>query len=235
MNILVWNEFRTEKNENVKEVYPNGIHAAIAEFLGKETDFKVRTATLDEENHGLSQEIIDETDVMLWWGHIAHGDVKDEIADMVAEAVLKGMGLIVLHSGHYCKPFRKLMGTSCSLMWRDEDRERLWCIAPNHPISQGVPLRFELENEEMYGEIFDIPEPDELIYLGWFKGGEVFRSGCCFNRGYGKVFYFQPGHEEYPIYYNENIQKIIKNAVRWAKNPIRISKIECPNPEPLEK
>ncbi|MEI6602930.1 MAG: ThuA domain-containing protein [Clostridia bacterium] len=235
LNVLVWNEFRHEKDEEIKKIYPLGIHLAIADFLGKETDFSVKTATLDEENHGITQEILDETDVIVWWGHIAHGEVKDEIAQMVADAVLKGRGLVVLHSGHLSKPFVKLMGTSCMLNWRDGDRERVWCIAPNHPIAQNVPLQFELQQEEMYGEIFDIPTPDELVFLGWFKGGEVFRSGCCFHRGYGKIFYFQPGHEEYPTYYNENIQTVIKNAIRWAKSPIRKDSLDCPNTPSLEQ
>ncbi|MEI6132035.1 MAG: ThuA domain-containing protein [Bacillota bacterium] len=236
INVLVWNEFRHEQNdENVKKLYPFGIHVAIADFLGEENDISVSTATLDDENHGITAERLENTDVLIWWGHGHHEEVSDEVTNLVSDAVLRGMGLIVLHSGHFSKPFKKLMGTTCSLMWRDADRERLWCVAPGHPIAQGVPLQFELENEEMYGETFDIPEPDELVYIGWFKGGEVFRSGCCFRRGLGKIFYFQPGHEQYPIYYNDNIQKVMKNAVRWAKSPSRIEKIECPNPEPLER
>lgn len=236
IRVTVWNEFRHEvQSESIKEIYPDGIHQTIAKFLNAETDIEAGTATLDEENHGITPELLKNTDVMIWWGHMAHHEVKDEIAEMVAAEVRKGMGLIVLHSGHLCKPFTKLMGTSCTLLWRDDDRERLWCVSPNHPIAKDVPLQFELENEEMYGEFFDIPEPDELVYLGWFKGGEVFRSGCCYNRGYGKVFYFQPGHEEYPIYHNENIQKIITNAVRWAKGNVRLDELTCPNPPALEK
>ena len=236
IKVTVWNEFRHEvENENIKKVYPNGIHGQIAEFLGSEADVAVKTATLDELNHGLSDDVLENTDVLIWWGHGAHHEVKDEIVAKIHDRVLRGMGLIVLHSGHHAKIFKSLMGTSCNLMWRDCDRERIWCVEPNHPIAKGVPAQFELEQEEMYGERFDIPQPDELVFLGWFKGGEVFRSGCTFNRGLGKIFYFQPGHEEYPIYYNENVKKIITNAVRWATPNVISGELTCPNPKALEK
>lgn len=147
---------------------------------------------------------------------MAHEQVPDKLVGKIYERVLGGMGLIVLHSGHNSKIFRKLMGTTCSLRWRDGDRERLWTVNPAHPIAQGVPEYFNIPVEEMYGERFDIPEPDELVFLGWFAGGELFRSGCCWNRGLGKVFYFQPGHESNPTFHNENVQRIIINAVHWA-------------------
>jgi len=236
MNITVWNEFVHEQTEeHIKAVYPTGIHGAIADFLKKESGVTVRTATLDMPEHGLTDEVLENTDVLIWWGHCAHSKVEDEIVEKVKTRVLKGMGLIVLHSGHHSKVFKSLMGTTCNLLWRDDDRERIWCIEPNHPIAKGVPAQFELPNEEMYGERFDIPQPDEVIFLGWFKGGEVFRSGCTFKRGLGKIFYFQPGHETFPIYYNEIIQRIITNAAHWAKPNYYAEKLECPNPPPLEK
>lgn len=236
INVTVWNEFRHEiEHENIKKIYPDGIHAVIADFLGKDGIFEIKTATLDQPEHGLTEEVLNNTDVLIWWGHCAHGEVADEVAQRVQNQVLKGMGLIVLHSGHHSKPFKLLMGTSCNLLWRDDNRERVWCCNPGHPIAQGVPIQFELEEEEMYGECFDIPQPDELIYIGWFNGGEVFRSGCTFTRGYGKVFYFQPGHEAYPIYYNENIQKIITNAAKWAAPGTKINELVCFHPEALEK
>lgn len=218
LRVTVWNEFIHEtSNDHIKSIYPEGIHQAIASFLKENDDIEVKTATLREPNHGLSDEVLDNTDVLIWWGHIAHHEVSDEIAEKVKDRVLKGMGLIVLHSGHYSKPFTKLMGTSCSLRWRDDDRERLWCVNPGHPIAYGLPEYFELPNEEMYGEFFDIPTPDELVFIGWFRGGEVFRSGCVFKRGYGKVFYFQPGHEAFPTYRDKNIQKVITNAVYYLR------------------
>lgn len=236
IRVTVWNEGRHEKtSEEIKAVYPKGIHGAIADFLSKDIDIEVKTATLDDPEHGLPSGSLEETDVLIWWGHMAHDDVPDELAQRVQEAVLKGMGLIVLHSSHLSKPFTRLMGTSCTLKWREEDRERLWCVNPGHPIAAGIPEHFELPVEEMYGEFFDVPQPDETVFMGWFSGGEIFRSGITYQRGYGKVFYFQPGHESNPTLYNENIQKIITNAVKWAAPLVRREKLDCPNPEPLEK
>ncbi|TKD69283.1 ThuA domain-containing protein [Pseudalkalibacillus hwajinpoensis] len=233
LNVTVWNENRHEqKSEEVRNVYPNGIHGAIAEFLKE--DFEVRTATLDEPEHGLSEEVLNSTDVLLWWGHIAHEEVSDEIVERVHQRVLDGMGLIVLHSGHFSKIFKKLMGTGCDLKWREADeKERMWVIDPTHPIAEGLGETIELEREEMYGEHFDIPAPDELVFVSWFEGGEVFRSGCTYKRGQGKVFYFRPGHETYPTYYHEDIQRVMKNAVAWAK-PTTIAKPVYGNAKPLE-
>ena len=218
IRVTVWNEFRHEKDKShaASEIYPDGIHAPIAEYLrGKGLD--VKTATLDEPEHGLTQEVLANTDVMTWWGHMAHGEVKDEIVKKVQQRVLDGMGLIVLHSGHHSKLFKTLMGTTGNLKWREADeRERLWVVEPGHPIAEGVGEYIELEMAEMYGERFDIPAPDELVFVSWFEGGEVFRSGCCWNRGRGRVFYFRPGHESYAHFKNEQILHVIHNAVKWA-------------------
>jgi trehalose utilization protein len=236
IRVLVWGEFIQERTEDaVARVYPRGIHEAIAEHLRKQPDMTVRTATLDEPEHGLGEAVLKDTDVLIWWGHVAHDKVSDHVVERVCRRVLEGMGLIVLHSAHYSKPFRRLMGTSCSLKWREAgERERIWVVAPWHPIAEGLPEHFELEHEEMYGEYFDIPPPDELVFISWFEGGEVFRSGCCFYRGRGRIFYFRPGHETYPTYYNPHVRKAIENAVRWAAAP------KGPEPrygmvEPLEK
>lgn len=238
IRVTVWNEFRHEKTDDeVKKIYPEGIHVAIKAFLDSTGEFEVKTATLDEPEHGLTDEVLDNTDVLIWWGHIAHREVRDEIVEKIHQRVLKGMGLIVLHSGHHSKIFKKLMGTSCNLKWREADEnERLWVVDPNHPIAEGIGEYIELEKDEMYGEFFDIPTPDALVFIGWFKGGEVFRSGCCFNRGYGKIFYFQPGHETYPTYYNKDVQKVIINAVKWANPVKRTDSLTAPNIKtPLEK
>ncbi|MYL65390.1 trehalose utilization protein ThuA [Bacillus hwajinpoensis] len=233
LNVTVWNENRHEQSsEEVRSVYPNGIHGAIAEFLKE--DFEVKTATLDEPEHGLSEEVLNNTDVLLWWGHIAHEEVSDEIVNRVHQRVLDGMGLIVLHSGHFSKIFKKLMGTGCDLKWREADeKERMWIVDPTHPIAEGLGEKIEIEREEMYGEHFDIPAPDELVFVSWFEGGEVFRSGCTYKRGQGKVFYFRPGHETYPTYYHKDIQRVMKNAVSWAK-PTTLPKPVYGNAKPLE-
>jgi len=215
--VTVWNEYIHEKtHDEVAQVYPDGIHKAIARHLSAE-GLKVRTATLEEPEHGLTNEVLAQTDVLIWWGHMAHHDVSDEIVDRVYARVLDGMGLIVLHSGHLSKIFRKLIGTSGNLKWREiGEKERIWVIEPGHPIAEGLGEYFEVPNAEMYGERFDIPVPDTLVFVSWFEGGEVFRSGCCYRRGKGKVFYFRPGHETYPIFYQPEVLRVIANAVRWA-------------------
>lgn len=228
IRLTIWNE-HTKITQEVLDMYPGGIHTYLAEALGIEEDFSIRTAILDEPEHGLSEEVLEDTDVLIWWGHNAHHKVKEAVAHRVVLHVQRGMGFIALHSAHLAKPFRYLMGTSCNLRWRDGDFERIWTIDPTHPIAAGVPASFELEEEEMYGEHFDIPTPDELIFLSWFSGGEVFRSGCTWKRGMGKIFYFQPGHETNPSYKDPIVLCIIKNAVRWAVPQIRLSKLESPH------
>jgi trehalose utilization protein len=215
--VTVWNEFRHEKhNDEVAEIYPDGIHTAIADGL-EEHGFDTRTATLDDPEHGLTKGVLDETDVLTWWGHRAHDEVADHIVERVHERVLDGMGLLVLHSGHYSKIFKKLMGTSCSLKWREAgEKERLWVVEPSHPIADGLDESFEVPEAEMYGERFDVPAPETLVFNSWFEGGEVFRSGGCYTRGSGRIFYFRPGHETYPIYYQDEIKQVLANAVEWA-------------------
>jgi len=238
IKVTIWNEFRHEKKEKkIADIYPGGIHKKLAEEFKSQTDFEVRIATLDEPEHGLSEEVLNDTDVLIWWGHMAHSEVEDRIVDRVQKRVLEGMGIIVLHSGHYSKIFKRLMGTTCNLIWREADeKERLWVVEPFHPITQGISPYIELAQEEMYGERFDIPEPDKVIFISWFEGGEVFRSGVTWTRGFGKIFYFRPGHESYPTFYNKEIIKVLCNAIRWAKFAGNISVPKEPlNVKPLEK
>jgi trehalose utilization protein len=218
IRVTVWNEFRHERQDAaIAKIYPDGMHAAIAAGLRADPQFEVRTATLDEKEHGLTQKALADTDVLTWWGHMAHGEVKDEIIDRVQQRIIEGMGLIVLHSGHYSKTFKRMMGTSCGLRWREaSEKTRVWVVEPGHPIADGLPPYFELPHEEMYGERFDIPNPEAVVFISWFAGGNVFRSGCTFTRGKGRIFYFQPGHETYPSYFDPNVRRVIANAVRWA-------------------
>lgn len=217
IRVLVWNEFKHERTEErIAAVYPRGIHGAIAEFLGKNEDMVVETATLCDENCGITPERLANTDVLIWWGHMAHNDVPDAVAEMVRDAVHGGMGVIFLHSAHHSKPFKLLMGTTCNLCWREsDDREILWVLNPAHPITKDIDRFFVLDAEETYGEPFGIPNPDELLMIGNYSGGEVFRSACLYRRGVGQVFYFQPGHESYPIFYQAPVQSVITNAVRF--------------------
>ncbi len=243
IRVTVWGEnVHEQKLAVVREIYPDGMHECIAAGLREDSALEVRTATLQEPEHGLTQEVLDTTDVLSWWGHCAHGDVADSVVDRVQKRVLEGMGLLVLHSGHYSKIFKRLMGTSCSLTWREAgERERLWVCNPGHPIVQGIGSALELPNTEMYGEPFGIPTPDEQILISWFEGGEVFRSGCTWKRGNGKIFYFRPGHETYPIYHNDGVKRILKNAAHWLA-PEGVDWIDaCPNipidkaPEPISQ
>lgn len=218
LQVTIWNEYLHElQDPKIGRVYPKGIHGAIAEGIAA-PDLQIRTATLEEPSHGLTDPVLQATDVLVWWGHMAHDRVQDSIVDKIFQRVQDGMGLIVLHSGHASKIFQKLMGTRSDLLkWREADeKERLWVIDQSHPIVEGVGEYIELEAEEMYGEAFHIPAPEQLIFISWFEGGEVFRSGATYRRGQGKIFYFRPGHETYPTYYNPEIRRVISNAVRWA-------------------
>jgi trehalose utilization protein len=225
LRVMIWNEFVHERTkEEVRKLYPEGIHESLRSALQQLDDsLEVACATLDQSEHGLTEEVLAKTDVLLWWGHMAHDQVSEEVVARVQRRVLEGMGLIVLHSGHASKIFQRLMGTTCMLRWRDVGEiERLWIVSPGHPILNGITGDYiELPTAEMYGEHFDIPTPDELLLISWFEGGEVFRSGCTFRRGQGKIFYFRPGHETFPIYHHPQVQRIIANGVRWAAPPTR--------------
>jgi trehalose utilization protein len=236
LRITVWNEGRHERqNPQIGSIYPDGMHAAIAAGLREHGFTQVRTATIDEPEHGLTESVLAETDVLTWWGHLAHNEVAETVVQRVQAKVLEGMGLIVLHSGHHSKIFKRLMGTSCDLKWREaNEHERLWVVEPGHPIAAGLNETVEIEREEMYGERFDIPVPETLVFISWFPGGEVFRSGCCYTRGRGKVFYFRPGHETYPTYYHAGVRRVIANAVRWAA-PGTGPKPVFANTQPLEE
>jgi trehalose utilization protein len=218
---VVWGEnVHEQTNKVVSDLYPKGMHGCIADALNGDPVISATTATLQDREHGLPASRLAQTDVLLWWGHAAHGQVDDSVVERVAEQVWSGMGLIVLHSGHFAKIFKRMMGTPCNLTWREAgERERLWLTSRNHPIAAGLPDHFELENEEMYGEPFGIPDPLETVFISWFQGGEVFRSGVTYKRGAGNVFYFRPGHETYPTYHDANVQTVLRNAVKWAHNP----------------
>ena len=236
IRVTVWGEnVHEKKHAAVREIYPRGMHETIAEALRESNGLEVRTVTLEQPEHGLTEKVLDQTDVLFWWGHAAHGEVKDEIVDRVQARVLQGMGLVALHSGHYSKIFKRLLGTSCSLTWREAgEKERLWVCNPGHPIVQGLGPYFEIEHEEMYGEPFGIPAPDETLLLSWFAGGEVFRSGATWKRGNGKIFYFRPGHETYPTYHQKEVRLVLRNAAHWAR-PEGVRWIDsCPN-APIEK
>ncbi len=233
----VWGEnVHEQKNAAVAEIYPRGMHGQIASVLAEEGTIVASAVTLQDAEHGLTEKKLDETDVLLWWGHAAHNDVDDAIVERVAARVWQGMGLIVLHSGHHSKLFKRLMGAPANLSWREAgERERVWVVNPGHPIAKGLPAYFELENEEMYGEPFSVPEPLETVFVSWFQGGEVFRSGLTYRRGAGNIFYFRPGHETYPTYHDKTVGQVLRNAVSWAFNAERQARLlQSPN-VPVDK
>ena len=237
LKVLVWNEFIHEKTmPEVAKVYPKGIHTVIAEFLSPEKDFEVKTATMDMPSHGLTDEVLASTDVLVWWSHLAWPDFSDEIVEKVYQRILNGMGFVVLHSGCISKVFKKITGTRCRMRWREAgEKERIWVTDPGHQIAAGLPAYFEIPHEETYGEHWQIPAPDELVFISWFEGGEVFRSGLCYRRERGRIFFFRPGHETYPVYYMPEVQLVIKNAIRWAAPTGGPEPSVGEHTEPLEK
>jgi trehalose utilization protein len=238
-HVTVWNEYKNERGRvpQAAEQYPDGLHEAIAEGLG-ERGLSVETATRHDPEHGLTEAVLDRTDVLAWFGHSAHDEVGDAVVERVKERVLDGMGLIVLHSGQGSRIFTELMGTRCTLKWRNQtehpgEKERLWVVEPSHPIADGVDEYFEIPQAEAFGEPFEIPAPDTLVFVSWFEGGDVCRSGCCYRRGQGKVFYFRPGHEAHPVYYQSEVRRVLANAARWA-TPDAAADHEVTDREPLE-
>ena len=237
IKVTVWNEYMDDqKRPDIASVYPDGMHNAIAAFLNRDSCISAGVSIITDPEQGLSEKILDDTDVLIWWGHIHHHEVQDVYVSRVVERVQRGMGAIFLHSAHMSKPFRNLLGTSGRLSWREADEKcRVWTASMGHPITEGIPEQFLIEKEEMYSEPFGIPEPDDTVFISWYEGGNVFRSGVTFHRDYGKIFYFQPGHETYPNYHNPLVQKVITNAVKWVKPAVKMKALECPRVEPLEK
>ena len=219
INVVIWNEFRHEKKEPaVAQIYPEGIHACIRDFLKEDDNLNITLAALDDPYQGLPDDLLNNTDVLFWWGHMSHGEVDDRLVEKIRNRVYEGkMGLIVLHSGHHSKVFKSIIGATGNLSWGRDQKEIIWNIMPQHPIAAGIPDHFILQSEELYAEPFYIPQPDQLVFGGWYEDGHIFRSGCCFFRGVGKIFYFQPGHEYCRSFYNPYVQRIIKNAVQWVK------------------
>ena len=239
INVTVWNENKHEQEDSplgeyIRKIYPKGIHQYLAEHLAAD-DLVITPVSLDQPEQGLPDELLNKTDVLIWWGHCAHAEVKDELVDRIQKRILGGMGLIVLHSGHLSKIFRRMTGTACRLRWREVgERERIWVVSPSHPIAKDIPETFVIPNHEMYGEPFDIPQDGKIVFMSWFEGGNVFRSGVVFERDRGKIFYFSPGHETFPVYHDPLIQKIIVNAIRWAAPVGYVPDRITPQPEAPE-
>ncbi|MDA1191131.1 MAG: ThuA domain-containing protein [Candidatus Poribacteria bacterium] len=210
---LCWSE-RTEP----LSVYPDGIDGAVADAL-KEIGVEVKTAKMDDPEHGLSEEVLAETDVLFWWSHIRNGDLSEDVNARVVKHVLaRGMGFVPIHSALFAKPFQTILGCTGNIGGWDHNQapENVYVIDQNHPIAEGLGAKFVLPETEMYVEPFDVPPPDELIFISSFSRGEVFRSGMTWYRGRGRIFYFRPGHETYKVLFEEPCRKVFQNAARWG-------------------
>jgi trehalose utilization protein len=213
----------TNYAEEARRIYPEEVHQTIArglhDCLGASA--LVRASTLEDSEHGLGQALLESTDVLVWWSHVKEHLLPAETVERVWKRVVgDGMGIVVLHSGAQSRVFRRLMGTSCRTGgWRQaDDWEAVWTVSPGHPITRGLPPVFVIPSEEVWCEHFDIPRPDELVFVSAFRGGEIFRSGCCYERGKGRIFYFRPGHESHPTYHLPQVQRVLANGVEWASS-----------------
>jgi len=211
---LVWSEF-TEP----KDVYPKGIHGDIAEYLNASGNVEAKVVQLSDPDQGVSQAMLDWADVLLWWGHQKHRDVTDETVQRIVKSVKEGgMGYFAMHSAHYSRGLIAILGTPCGLgSVGDGGAESISVVMPDHPIAKGVS-DFVVPRTEYFGEPFGVPEPEAVVFKSTFEKGDNiwFRSGCCWTVGKGRVFYFRPGHETYPIMRQPEVQKVIYNATLWS-------------------
>ena len=222
--VVVWSEGTANVDPNSKGIYPQDINTAIADGLKPlaERGWEIVKGSLGDPDQGLSAALLDSTDVLIWWGHKKHGEVKDDLVNRIVERVKAGkMGFIGTHSAHFCKPLKQLLQTPCS--WReyvaDGTSVEIIVKEPSHPICKGVE-NFKLPKIERYGEPFKVPTPEAVpldgIYTRPDGKTEPGRMGMCWTIGQGKVFYFTPGHETYNDYHRPEIRRIFVNAVEWA-------------------
>lgn len=215
--VVVWSEGTAPKT-----VYPYDVNTAIAEGLQPLKDWQIITASITDPDQGLSDDLLNSTSVLIWWGHQKHGDVKDELVAKIVRRVKEGgMGFIATHSAHYSKPLKALLGTNCGWKYYTDDGARVDLIvkSPKHPIAKGVK-NFTVPKTERYGDPFEVPPAETVVFDGIYTlpngTKENAQQGMTWSVGKGRVFYFQPGHESYPIYFQEEIRHIFRNGVQWA-------------------
>jgi len=222
--VVVWSEGTANVDPGSKGIYPQDINTAIADGLKplEARGWEIVKASLNDPDQGISQALLESTDVLIWWGHKKHGEVKDELVERIAARVNAGqMGFIGTHSAHFSKPLKKLLGTPCS--WgeyvADGTSAEIIVKEPNHPICKGV-TNFKLPKIERYGEPFKCPTPEAVPLDGLYTRPDgktqPGRMGLCWTIGKGKVFYFTPGHETYNDYHRPEVRQIFINAVEWA-------------------
>lgn len=215
VRVLAWSEHTAPK-----AVFPDDINNAVAGALCEDPQLTVTTAELVDPGDGVPEEVLASTDVLVWWGHLLHGRVTDAaVARIAAQVRDGGMGFVALHSAHMSKPFTTLIGDDGRLggVALDGGKETITVRTPDHPVAQGVS-DFVIGKEESYDEEFGCGHPDTVVFHSAFENGQQFRSGLAYRIGAGRVFYFRPGHEEYPTLFLPEVKQIIRNAVRWAAN-----------------
>jgi trehalose utilization protein len=233
INVLVWDE---QQDVQVKSgAYKNFLGNAVAEFLSKTDGLQVVSANINEPDQGLADDRIAAADVVVWWGHVRHKDVNDSKVESIVAKVKAGKaGFVALHSAHYSKPFKNLMGTNCGFKKVDANKnegfvQHLRVVSPMHPIAKGVK-DFDIPKTEIYGEPFEVPMPDAIVLYGHWDTGDSFPDVCCWTVGGkgvssaaakaanpgGRVVYFRPGHETFPIFHQPEVQRVVTNCVLWA-------------------
>ncbi|MCI8623421.1 MAG: trehalose utilization protein ThuA [Provencibacterium sp.] len=223
IRVTVWNEFYDDpRHPAIQELYPGGVQEYLASVLREEPDMAVTARHFYEDDAcGLSDEVLDSTDVLLVYGHILRDNVpEDRVKKLIERVVKEGMGVIFLHSALWMNLFQRLVGPGAYCGYRElGERERVWVVNRNHPIAAGLPSSFVIPHTEVYSEPAGFPDPDELVFISWYQGGEAARSGMVWRRGAGRIFYFSPGHAWYNAMQIPEYHTVIKNAVRWAVPP----------------
>ena len=275
IRVLVWDEQQPAQKQAYGDKF---LGQTIAEYLSKNPALAVRSAGMPakgqtDNDHALTPESLDATDVLVWWGHIRQREVKWEVADGIVDRIKAGkLALITLHSAHWSSPFIRAMNARSiddalkTLPEADRAKAKVnlnypvygqvpkrdatltpnftkhvnadgtitldinlpncvfpayradgkpshvTTLMPDHPIAQGLPKTWDVGHTEMYDEPFHVPTPDAVIFDEKWDAGEHFRAGCLWNIGKGKVFYFRPGHETFPVYKEELPLKVIQNA-----------------------
>ena len=205
-----------------KSVYPRDIDGALGDFLGKRKDLVVSRARLDDADVGLSDGALDATDALIWWGRLRHADLPDSRARAIAARVRAGkLGFIALHASCLSKPFVELMGGPCELGgFREDGRpERVEIKDRDHPIARGV-APFTIPRTSMFAEPFKVPKPDSIVMMSTFDRGETFRSGMTWTVQKGRVAYFRPGHDGFPVFFHPSVRQVIANSVAWSSGRV---------------
>jgi len=273
VKVVVWDEQQPAQ----KQAYSSFLGNSVAEHLGAQPGISVRSVNINDPGQGLAGGVLDDCQVLIWWGHVRHAEISAETGRSIVERIKDGkLSLVALHSAHWSTPFVEAMNERTRLdvvgkfhsegnerleitfvspaqrymvpkadarvtpyvSWRkfpdglakatvhlplccfpayrgDGKPSRVTLLKPDHPIAQGIPKEFEIPQTEMYDEPFHVPQPDEVILEERWAAGEWFRSGAVWKLGKGRVFYFRPGHETYPIYKQPIPLKIMTNSVRW--------------------